>query len=776
MSRKSQSKRNFKRKKENERRKKLKSKKITCKNSDNGPFIMTTENPLLGVTEKERKELISRLRRQGKENVNEILKYLNEILRIYDPEVLIAILTAYGLTTEIDRSRVIPNDTNEGINQSHVELIQALSLQIPCNEQGNQPVTPDIIQNVFDKLSEVSCAFRHSRMDESRLDFTQSKKATTNIQEMVRNHTQLVRNWGYYSQVVSISKELYSHFDTLLEERLGFSASIVIDIFCEMIRLIESRVSKRLITLRGIKSEKKPLRMLNKYRRLIGEDNTELHELLDLIKIETISRNELFLIILGHFDQTRPTDYYFSYRKVSEKLGINEEVVKDVFKYFSFTPGELAKTNKEFFFLDNPVWKKPVIHTKSGFYCPMPQIFFNSILSIFDEIIEGIDKKSLHIRRATFLEKKIEDIVKRRFPSSQVFSNIEWESNGKKYETDLLVNIDSYLIIIEAKSHKISKSALRGAPDRIKRHVQELLIKPSLQSSRLEQEINSLRQSSQNNQYLLENQQVNTSHIKKILRVSVSLEDFAILQTNLKLLNDTDWVPEDFIACPTICLADFETLFDLLEHPIQIIHYLTRRAELEEKVTVIGDELDFMGLYLETQLNIEMMINDPSATMVITGMSRQVDKYYISKDNRIKIDKPQPKISDLFKNIFSLLESRMPYRWTEIGSILNRFPYRDQVNISNSIKKLAKSVNKNWTIEKHKNIAIYSPPESSQYAIAFVLFKDTNFERRYEFIESAAEIGLEPQHVRYCLVISINIDTSDPYHAISLAEKVINID
>ncbi len=52
--------------------------------------------------------------------------------------------------------------------------------------------------------------------------------------------------------------------------------------------------------------------------------------------------------------------------------------------------------------------------------------------------------------------------------------------------------------------------------------------------------------------------------IHKIIRVSVTLEDFATLQSNLSRFSETGWLPKGFIPCPTMNLSDFETLFDIL--------------------------------------------------------------------------------------------------------------------------------------------------------------------------------------------------------------------
>ena len=729
------------------------------------------ENPLSGITAEQRKELISKLGKNGQEKIVEIFEYLDELLRKYDPLILMSILSGYGLTIGAGNDGVQSKESSGGLNQAHLELIQALALQIPEEELGCHSVTPDIVQEAWGKLIDLSHAFAFSRMHVDHLESSNTDTAINQIQELIRGNTRMVRNWGFHSQVVTISKEIYSHFDELIINKHGFSASNAIDIFKAITDLFEERLTKRLHELRALKSTKKPIELLVKYHELIGQGKEEAERFSENIDINKISHKNLFFMLLSHYDLRMPDNYLIDSDEISSQLNIEEGIVDNVLSYFSYEFGDLNDKEKEYFFLENPVWKKPVISSHRGYYCVLPQLFFSFVLNILDEIVEEIDKEALHKRRSDYLENKIEEVVNRRFPESHVVTGVKWELDGTQYETDLIAFIDSHAIIIEVKSHRISKSALRGAPGRIKRHLEEILIEPGIQSYRLEQKLNELSINGSPYDSLLEKLPVDIHSIKKVLRVSVSLEDFAMLQANLRLFEETGWLPNDFVPCPSMNLADFETLFDFLEHPVQIIHYLLRRTELEGKVKFMGDELDFMGLYITTLLNVEDMVCDDTE-IVISGMSEPLDKYYISRDQGILIDKPKPKISPLFKKIFCKLEERATPRWTEIGSILNRFPPDDQNKLIRYIKDLSKVVNRTWQAEEHKNIAVYNPPESSEYALAVVLFKDENRDRRYEFIDHASALGLEPEHVRYCLVIAINIDNDNlPYHYIALAEN-----
>ena len=70
-----------------------------------------------------------------------------------------------------------------------------------------------------------------------------------------------------------------------------------------------------------------------------------------------------------------------------------------------------------------------------------------------------------------------------------------------------------------------------------------------------------------------------------------------------------------------------------------------------------------------------------------------------------------------------------------------------------------------------KNIAIVNPPRASEYALCYVLYNDHNASKRNEFIQKAALVGLEAEHVKQCLVIAKNVDREDQnYHFIGLME------
>ena len=429
--------------------------------------------------------------------------------------------------------------------------------------------------------------------------------------------------------------------------------------------------------------------------------------------------------------------------------------------------GALCGYETEHLHLSNPVWEKPLVKLSDGeYFCALPESFFSFVIPCMEAVLSPF-ATAVSNRRAEYLESKVAEIVERRFPSFNTKRNFKWVEAERTYETDLIAFIDSFALVIECKSGKVTPPALRGAPGRLRRDIQKLLIDPNLQSSRLKTRIQFLSSNPTAADPIRQEIGFDLTKVHKVVRVSVCLENLWIMQSSLKQLEDTGWLPPDFVPCPTMNLADFETVFDVLEHPVQILHYLMKREALETSVSYYADEIDLLGMYLKTLLYIGDI--EPDIELSLIGESASLDKYYNSLDAGVTRPKPRTATSPLFASIFSQLEQRNLARWTEIGVALNMFSPDDQNRITKNLVKLAKRVNRNWRTPGHKNMLISIPPKASSYALAYVMVKDGNVGERRQFMKYAAATALESEHVRTVIVVAKNIDGDDTaYDTIAL--------
>ena len=736
-----------------------------------GPVYTELPNPFQNISRQERMKLIDEIGTRSNTKLEESLEELDRIIRGYNPIHLLSVISNYGLSVGVGPDGVHSDKNQLGILQSDVEFLQAKLLQIDNQELKHIPVNPETIQKTIELIKEIRQNFSFSRFKSNSFTLNESERSINKIQEHIRGNTQIVRNWGYRSQIINFSKELYSHFDDLLLAKNGYTATNIIDIFIVMQELLEERLSTRFKTVKELFLIKDIKKLIFSYYALIGLPEEDAEKYYEQINYQKIKRKQIQLMLLSHFDLFLTELFMFDTGIFTDKLGLSQDLIEKIFNELSYSFGELKDFKPDSIYLDNPIWEKPLIKIDSQYFCPIPQLFFSFIIPIMDGFVEKHSKKTLELRKAKYLENKIEEIVKRRFPTSQTISSLKWNLDNKIYETNLITFIDSHAIIIEAKSHKITKPALRGAPERIKKHIEQIIIDPANQSWRLEQKLKRIIEKEESDDDFLKQIPVNLSDIFKIVRVSVSLEDFASLQTNLKRIDKTGWFPKDFHPCPSMNLSSFETLFDFLDHPIQIIHYLMRRQEIESELNIEGDEIDFIGSYKDTLFNFEFSPKDVPGMMSIYGMSADIDHYYDSIERGVDIAKPKIKVSTLFNQVFNKLEERSSHRWTEMGCILNRFSPASQFKLERLMNDHIKIVNKSWQHEGHKNIIISIPPLNSEYAIAIVLIKDSNANKKKQFINYAAVSALEKEHVKKCLVIVKNIDhPNEAYNFIGLLE------
>lgn len=753
------------------RKEKGRKKQISKESGSIGPVLQMMDHPFSNLDDDGRKRLIQEISENSEKAYQEVLTKIRKILIEYDPALLLSILASYGLTAPVGADGITKKDSEFTIYQAHIEICQALALQFKNEDLQKKPFGPDVVQELWDALVELTQSQNYRNINDLNEEHSDDEKSVILLQQWMRGNTQMVRNWGYFSQVKSIATEIYQCFDNILKTRRGFSVTDVIDLFQFLIDEVERKNTERFEKLSLLYKIKNKNELVYKYYELINLSKTDADEFISKIKIDSISRKSLFSMLMSHYDLRLSDIYTFTTKYVLEKTSFDEPVVKKMLDEFSYAWGKLVSFETEHIYLSNPIWQHPIINLDNDrYFCVLPQTFFSFIIPSLDNLIGSIDNKNLEERRAEYLEEKIEEIIKKRFPESNIVSNVKWKVDGDEFETDLITFIDSHVLIVEAKSGKITEPALRGAPERLKKHIKDIIVAPNIQSRRLQNRLEELINNTEIEDEIRGKLPVNLNDINKIIRISVTLEDFGSIQANVVRLKETGWLPDGYETCPTMNLADFETLFDLLEHPVQIIHYLERRAELENEVQYLGDELDLMGLYITTLFNVGDI--DQKTEFIISEMSAPIDAYYNSKDAGIDIPKPKPMIHPLFENIFNQLEQRSTHRWTEIGVILNRFSPDDQNRLAKLLLKLEKNVRKNWRIEGHKNIAVFKPPQSSKYALCYVMYLDENSNRRKEFINAAAEMGLNQKHVEYCLVIAKNIDKHDlAYHTIGLFQK-----
>jgi len=397
-----------------------------------------------------------------------------------------------GATGSKTRENLGPCDLD--ILPSHIEILQALYLQIKANDLSYEPFRLEILEKIHNYVKQLSRAYSLRQLDSDSINLSDDKKAVKFIQRLMRDTTRVVRNWGHFSQVKRIVRELYSQFDAKLLEIRGFSVSDVINVFDIILSTAESRITTHRNTLADLFRTSGTDRQLlvKNYHSLIGSDKKETDRWIQQFNVKNFSLDDIYFIIISNYIYLRSSDVFtFSSFNLAQSLDLTEDQVIAILDEYALGWEALSEYDIEDFHLSNPVWMKPIIKLDDRkYFCALPVGFFSFAVPCIESLLSSF-KDAVSERRAEYLEAKVTEIVKTRFPDSKIKRNFKWMDADIIYETDLIVFIDSFALIIECKSGKVTPPALRGAPDRLRRRIQKLLIDPNIQSLRLKNALNS---------------------------------------------------------------------------------------------------------------------------------------------------------------------------------------------------------------------------------------------------------------------------------------------
>lgn len=437
---------------------------------------------------------------------------------------------------------------------------------------------------------------------------------------------------------------------------------------------------------------------------------------------------------------------------IAELAAIPIKSVVLILDALSLEPGELSERDPECLFLNNPVCRRPGIKIGSGFLFALPQAIFSFIFQIMRDLCAKEPlKAALSKRRAAYLESQLVSIVRTVLPKAIIAENVKWSWEGAQYETDLLALTDMTLLIGEAKSAALTDQALRGAPDRVRRHVRELIVAPAEQSARLATILRAARKGDAKARAAVAHFPFRPDEIHEIARLSVTLEDVSVLAALEDDLKAAGWAPMDLDLAPTLNLADLCCVADILNSPLQFLHYFVERARLQKAIALHGDELDLLALYLKTGFNFSAFEEEADG-IAISGMSAPIDHYYTSRDAGARVRKPTAELSPYIRSVISHLETRAVKGWTTLGlAVLRLGSLEEQRRIDQGLETLRRSVPKEFRDPKHRSAIVVTPPRRDQLVGIFHVHTRRNSQNHREVIAQLAAEVMETQGRDRCI-------------------------
>lgn len=725
----------------------------------------------IGDRHEEFKQAVLEAARENVEKYPALLDQLLGILKERMPESVVSTFGFYG-------TRAAMNDKGEtrklttGIEQHHIELLQGIALTLPAAEWGVAPSTAEVMQTVFDIVPQISDTISKRRLIAEADEVDDGQRALMALQEKIRLHTQVVRNWGYFSEVKLICRELYTPLDAKLEAAVGYTFSDILDVAETILATIEQRGNDHMDVLRRVLGARDRKTMVEGYFRQFPDLVGTPQELFAVIP-EGTPREGVMGFLMSHADLRHSRDMSVTTAEVAAWMGKEEERVDRILRMLSVEPGELADQKIEHMFLSNPVWARPGIYLGNEYMFVIPQAIFSHINEIMWNVAASAKIESnLSDRRATYLEDKTESVIQLVLPTAKITKNAKWMVGHQQFETDIIAVVDKTVFLAEAKSHRLTPQGLRGAPDRLKRHLNDMVIAPSIQSERLAGHIIAARAGDADSLIVTQSLGLDAEKVDQIIRISLTLEDLSVLSSSEEELAKAGLTPDGHNLAPAMHIADLCCIAHILDDEIPFLHYFSERFHFQKQFEIFGDELDFLGVYISTGFNLGAKREDFHRVMV-SGMSDVIDRYYNARDTGIALKKPAPTIHRSYKEIIDKLARTKPEGWTTMGIfILSSASPEEQPKVERGLNRLRKSVTRKNAKPGHECFMAIVPPLNRKATVGFYVHQRDNTHLRREHMEHFASEALEREDAASCVLFAKNTDNwSSPYEAVLLVQR-----
>ena len=534
---------------------------------------------------------------------------------------------------------------------AYVEYVALLCLKHPYSEGEDKLRVIDgvVAQVIQDKVKEIFTdtmwlTIARSVNGGQTEDFTE-------IQYAIRSYELAVRNPAYLGHLQFIVEGLFDPFKDTLLQTIGFTASDAIKLSDAIAQLMPSKLvvkveqakKQGVDLINMVRDYKKglPVDFNSDNERKIVEDLARLKYKERVKRIENMSMAYAFAA-LGDVCS-------FTIQELASFTKIAEERVRNFVDAFSLKFGDVEAD----FFIPSPTHQlreRPLIVNGNQYLSPSPSLLDWAIQPMLENVLKNAagnvwNRYANH--RHEFLLRTSTELLKKAMPDLSLEMNLHYpmtsQSQAMDAELDALGVYDSVLFLVEAKGASLTDPAKRGAPDRLRRHLNELIGEAHEQAIRAKAYIdsNNLPEFERSDGTIFN---LNKRDLMETFLVSLTLEPIGHLTALIHAENDLDVLRKGEFPW-MVSVYDLLVIADLIEYPSMLPHYIKRRIRCAKQGLLKAiDELDVFGYYLKEGLYFHSEDDiRPAHQINLMSYTTDFDDYYLYKSGMRSKTAPKPR-------------------------------------------------------------------------------------------------------------------------------------
>jgi hypothetical protein len=714
---------------------------------------------------------------------------IGAILSSADSVRLLAWLSAYHLRSLLPE----PGEPiREGpILQHHVELLQAFALR-----QSRQPASDasplegsteryahfgETGRQLETILRDAAMAFHLKRLNAASEAASDLEKSRLSVAEALRGQTEAIRNWGFPHQIVRTAQRILERLDQRAAAAVGFALSPLPLGFDQLVRTVEQRLHEYTLRLRKLFHAKSMADLATRCPQQFpnifwGPDDTQAFLLANTTSLEQAKWLTIWIADHEHL----PSIFTFDVEDFNGAFGdaYDHATTVTLIDRMSLGFGSLQNHSVEYLFLDNPIWTRPFIRmTETTIFIPIPNLLYAFLLEIAFELVRANEplRGAYYQSRASFLEEEVERLFRSVLPSAKIWRGVQWKApeDDRIFENDLIVQMDTWLVILEAKSNIVTDPARRGALKRVEREIQETMVEPAVQSMRFEKLLKEHRKVHRFVDREDAAVEIDSNKITRFVRVTIVLESVIPGCLTWNELRRAGLARPDLPSTMAMGVYELECLVQILLSPAELLHYLQRRTELQANPVYSGDELDLLGFYLDNGFIIGDKEFDSSYFNLITVSFENVDPYFVARGRGESVPVPERKMTKFWRAMIDNLERARPPNWIDSASVLLNVPYRMQREFERAIEKIKRIMRKGWRRSEKDQICIVCiGPVQRAEAVAALAFRELPPHAVRTQLERAGGRALAECRARRAVVLGFDVvGKRYPFSAVSYMQE-----
>jgi hypothetical protein len=586
---------------------------------------------------------------------------LEEILNEADPADLVARASLTYLRVDPDTFKEWQDDRSP----AHIEYLALQALGVGLGPpRGLDPIRAG--QLTFEALEIVRQMFQSASMliVSEAVATSRERPEDPSIEYILKTRLESlgVRGSGYTEHLERVIRGCLDPFERECRELLGFTAADAIALLRGLVDVIEERVEPRWKEAATGRTEM--LRRLKRERRRRGPGRQHFPNWLVNLSPKEAKAQIGWLAATWLFADSRslgsvkPED-------LSRQCAVELSVARRFLDCFSCPP---QLFNREYHSLPggpHPLTDRPILPLPEGYLLPVPSSMTEAIRSRMEDGLhqdEAVWDRYVKAR-SSYLESAATALLAQALPGSKSWRGIPWRATSDEGDLDGLVVADDLALRVQCKAGRLSAQARRGAPDRIKRDVGNLIQEAATQHSRLASALR--EQNAVALGFSLEQGAALAGPLQ--FEVIVCLDDVTVWATEAHKLRRVGALPETPHVPWVLSLTDLMAVSDLLQGA-ELAHYLMRRQRMERDGRVEAhDELDWVGHYLKEGLFFDHYFegDDPPGRFRLLSYTEPIDAWYFTRAGVRTIEAPRPSqsIPPLLRALIRRLEKERPEHW-----------------------------------------------------------------------------------------------------------------